>query len=106
MSNNELSIDTTIIDIYGDNPLITALPPILDTASIIKHLRGKLKFKPEQRYLKPVGRIHLVAQLPHDFFQPLTKHLELEQKISIMIRQGYVSRNFVNGDRQRRLQSE
>ena len=106
MNNNELSIDTTIIDIYGDNPLITALPPILDTASIIKHLRGKLKFKPEQRYLKPVGRIHLVAQLPHDFFQPLTKHLELEQKISIMIRQGYVSRNFVNGDRQRRLQSE
>ncbi len=99
MNNNELSIDTTIFDIYGDNPLITKLPPILDTPSVIKHLRGKLKFNPEQRYLKQADRIHLIAQLPHDFFQPLTKHLELEQKISIMIRQGYVSRNFVNGDR-------
>lgn len=106
MNNNELSIDTTIFDIYGDNPLITKLPPILDTPSVIKHLRGKLKFNPEQRYLKQADRIHLIAQLPHDFFQPLTKHLELEQKISIMIRQGYVSRNFVNGDRQRRLQYE
>ncbi|WP_442769151.1 AAA family ATPase [Acinetobacter bohemicus] len=96
-------VNTSIQDIYGDNPLITKLPPILDTKSVIKHLRGKLKFIPEQRFLPQPERIHLIAQLPHDFFQPLTKHLSLEQKISIMIRQGYVSRNINNGDRQRHL---
>ncbi|EBC2322024.1 ATPase, partial [Salmonella enterica] len=74
-----------------------------DTKSVIKHLRGKLKFIPEQRFLPQPERIHLIAQLPHDFFQPLTKHLSLEQKISIMIRQGYVSRNINNGDRHRHL---
>ena len=103
MNNNEIVVNTSIQDIYGDNPLITKLPPILDTKSVIKHLRGKLKFIPEQRFLPQPERIHLIAQLPHDFFQPLTKHLSLEQKISIMIRQGYVSRNINNGDRQRHL---
>lgn len=80
MNNNELTINTSIEGIYGDNPLITQLPPILDTKSVIKHLRGKLKFIPEQRFLSQPERIHLIAQLPHDFFQPLTKHLSLEQK--------------------------
>ena len=103
MNNKEIVVNTSIQDIYGDNPLITILPPILDTKSVIKHLRGKLKFIPEQRFLPQPERIHLIAQLPHDFFQPLTKHLSLEQKISIMIRQGYVSRNINNGDRQRHL---
>lgn len=103
MNNNEHKLNTSIEAIYGNNPLITQLPPILDTKSVIKHLRGKLKFIPEQRFLPQPERIHLIAQLPHDFFQPLTKHLSLEQKISIMIRQGYVSRNITNGDRQRHL---
>ena len=103
MNNNEIVVNTSIQDIYGDNPLITKLPPILDTKSVIKRLRGKLKFIPEQRFLPQPERIHLIAQLPHDFFQPLTKHISLEQKISIMIRQGYVSRNINNGDRQRHL---
>lgn len=105
MNNNEVAINTSIEDIYGDNPLITQLPPILDTKSIIKHLRGKMRFLPEQRFFAQQERIHLIAQLPHDFFQPLTKHLSLEQKISIMIRQGYVSRNINNGDRNRHLQA-
>ena len=47
MNNNELAVNTSIEDIYGDNPLITQLPPILDTKSVIKHLRGKLKFLPK-----------------------------------------------------------
>lgn len=105
MNNNEVAINTSIEDIYGDNPLITQLPPILDTKSVIKHLRGKMRFLPEQRFFAQQERIHLIAQLPHDFFQPLTKHLSLEQKISIMIRQGYVSRNINNGDRNRHLQA-
>jgi hypothetical protein len=105
MNNNEVAINTSIEDIYGDNPLITQLPPILDTRSVIKHLRGKMRFLPEQRFFAQQERIHLIAQLPHDFFQPLTKHLSLEQKISIMIRQGYVSRNINNGDRNRHLQA-
>ena len=67
MNNNELAVNTSIEDIYGDNPLITQLPPILDTKSVIKHLRGKLKFIPEQRFLPQPERIHLIAQLPHDF---------------------------------------
>lgn len=103
MNNNEEMQNTSIETIYGNNPFITQLPPILDTKAVIKHLRGKLKFSSEQRFLPQPERIHLIAQLPHDFFQPLTKHLALEQKISIMIRQGYVSRNIHDGTRQKHI---
>lgn len=104
MNNHEdVSNNMTTQHIYGDNPLINHLPPILDRKSVIKHLRGKLKFLPEQQFLPEHERIHLIAQLPYDFFQPLTKHIALEKKISVMIRQGYVSRNINNGNRQRHL---
>ncbi len=36
MNNNEVAVNTSIEDMYGDNPSITQLPPILDTKSVIK----------------------------------------------------------------------
>ena len=35
-----------------------------------------------------VGSAHATCRLLHGFFQPLSHHLELESKISLMIRQG------------------
>ena len=61
MNNNEVAVNTSIEDIYGDNPLITQLPPILDTKSVIKHLRGKLKFLPKQRFYAQQERIHFLS---------------------------------------------
>lgn len=104
MTQNMTSEPIPVSEIYGDNPLITNLPPILSMSDVIKHLRGKQKFDPSQRYLSGEERIHLIAKLPRDFFQPLTKHLELEQKIAIMLREGYISRNFTDGNRQLHLQ--
>ncbi|NRF95824.1 ATP-binding protein [Paenibacillus frigoriresistens] len=38
-------------------------------------------------------RLHCVQRVSRDFFQPLSRHLELEQSISRLIRDGYVGRN-------------
>ena len=39
------------------------------------------------------------------FFQPIDRHIDLEKKLSIMIRQGYVGRNLKDGSLNTRLQN-
>ncbi|THF72742.1 ATP-binding protein [Cohnella fermenti] len=38
-------------------------------------------------------RLHCVQRIPRDFFWPLSRHLELQQSLSRLIRDGYVGRN-------------
>ncbi len=47
-------------------------------------------------------RLHCVERLP-DYFQPLDIHIELEQKISRLIRRGYIARNPLEGSFNLRL---
>jgi hypothetical protein len=76
---------------YKDNPFIEALPPIMQEIADIKaNLIGKVDFNPEDILRSKNERIHLSSQLLHQFFQPITRHISLEQKIAILIRQGYV----------------
>ncbi len=77
---------------YAHNPLIEALPPILSTSETVPLLR----YEPEQddrvRELPTELRLHLL----HDalrFFTPLPVHVELEQRVSRLIRAGYQGRN-------------
>lgn len=82
---------------YGGNPLIEALPPILEPSQIKAGLQGNVVYD-EQDIFKPgTVRAHLIAQLLNNFFQPIARHIELESKLSIMIREGYVGRNLENG---------
>nr|WP_208997958.1 ATP-binding protein [Pseudovibrio sp. FO-BEG1] len=89
---------------YRDNPLIEALPPIMDLSALKKKLAGKITFNPQDCFEKGHIRAHQVSALLDDFFQPLSMHKQLEEKISIMIRGGYVGRNIADGSLNRRMQ--
>ena len=82
---------------YQDNPLISALPPIPNLQNVVTQLQAVPSFDPQEAFLDGRIRAHAIARLLHGFFQPLNHHLELEAKISLMIRQGYIGRNPANG---------
>lgn len=82
---------------YRGNPLIEALPPIMDLQDLKVKLTGKVEFSPSDCFEKGHIRAHQISALLDDFFQPLSIHKQLEEKISIMIRGGYVGRNLVDG---------
>lgn len=90
---------------YQGNPFIEALTPIMSTAQIKEGLIGKVNFNPGEAALDGSSRMHLIAQLLDDFFQPLASHLQLESKLSTMIRQGYVGRNINNGSLNSHMQN-
>ncbi|MBP4067452.1 AAA family ATPase [Aeromonas sp. MaB10011B] len=82
---------------YEGNPLISALPLIPDLQAVVSQLQALPSFSPKEAFLDGRVRAHAIARLLHGFFQPLNHHLELESKISLMIRQGYIGRNPANG---------
>jgi len=91
---------------YEGNPFIEALPPIIQEVSDIKaNLIGKIDYDPQDILRSKNERIHLTSQLLHQFFQPITRHISLESKISILIRQGYIGRNIADGKLNQHLQN-
>lgn len=84
------------IESYKNNPLIEALPDIFTQQQIINFLTVTPKFNKEEVNESPEIRMHLIEQIKHEFMQPLPVHLELEVKISLMIRSGYKGRNPVS----------
>jgi len=90
---------------YKGNPFIEALPPIMSVQQIKKGLMGAIEFDPKELFVDGRRRAHVIASLLDDFFQPLASHLQLEEKISIMIRQGYVGRNLEGGSLNSHMQN-
>ncbi|MBU5349136.1 ATP-binding protein [Paenibacillus lautus] len=95
--------DTGIAD-YKSFPMIEALPEILDVMEAARKIKILRKFNPEELQLSANKRKHCVERLS-TFVIPLNKHLEVEQKLSIFIRQGYLSRNITNADHVRRMRN-
>ncbi|GAA4895874.1 AAA family ATPase [Ferrimonas pelagia] len=89
---------------YRGNPLIEALPPIMDLPALKKNLVGKVEYHPKDCFDPGHIRAHHISTLLDDFFQPLSMHMQLEEKISIMIRRGYVGRNVSDGSLNRKMQ--
>lgn len=77
---------------YRDNPLIEALPPILTHDEFVMAVTEYPAFDNSEKKLDASLRLHCVERVLN-YFQPLSKHIELEQKISRIIRQGYLERN-------------
>ncbi|WNK20250.1 ATP-binding protein [Halomonas piscis] len=90
---------------YHGNPLIEALPPILERKQLKDGLGGGIELRLADSYLDGQTRIHIISQLLDGFFQPLARHIELEAKISIILRQGYIGRNLATGDLSTHLQN-
>ncbi|MBG9656348.1 ATPase AAA [Cytobacillus firmus] len=81
-----------IVQDYESNPLIEALPPIFTEDDVIEQISVFPPFNDKERLLDPSHRFHCVQRL-FQYFQPFEIHLDLEQRISRAIRQGYLSRN-------------
>jgi hypothetical protein len=90
------------IDHYKGFPFIEALPEIMDGVEVVKKIKLRPRFNPEELFLSAVKRKHCVERLS-TFIIPLHKHLEVEEKMSMLIRKGYLSRNIANNDNIRRL---
>jgi len=82
-----------IIEDYKDNPFIEALPPIMPSATAaVSALSVKPVYNESERDLDVYYRLHCTMRLSR-YFQPLYTHLDIEQRVSKCIRQGYVNRN-------------
>jgi hypothetical protein len=81
-----------IIPEYGKNPFIEALPPILSADEAAERLAFYPPCHPQERNFENHYRIHMVQRL-FQIFQPLPVHLDLESRISRVLRQGYLARN-------------
>lgn len=90
---------------YEQNPLISALPPIPSLEEVVRLLQQLPSFDPQEAFLDGRLRAHAIARLLSGFFQPLSHHLELESKIGLMIRQGYIGRNPSSGSWYAHLQN-
>jgi len=90
---------------YQENPFISAMPPIPETNEVVTLLQLFPSFDPQEILLDGRIRAHAIARLLHGFFQPLSPHLVLENKISLIIRQGYIGRNPADGSWYTHLQN-
>lgn len=81
-----------VINEYKDNPLIEALPNILAIEEVIDKIAIYPYFNEVERKYEAHYRYHLVQRL-FQYFQPLNIHVDLESRISRIIRQGYIARN-------------
>lgn len=84
-----------IISEYRGNPFIEALPQICSTEQVIDKLAVYPVYDDSERYLDKQYRVHIIQRV-FQCFQPLMIHLDLESKISRVIRQGYIARNPFN----------
>lgn len=88
---------------YRDNPLIEALPPILSKEDIIDRLSVFPYYEEKERELDEKYRFHCIQRL-FQYFEPLNIHIDIEQRFSRVIRQGYLYRNPLGADYAMNLQ--
>jgi ABC-type oligopeptide transport system ATPase subunit len=77
---------------YRGNPLIEALPAIWSSDEVARRLMRYPKYDEAQRTWPSEVRFHLIRNAAN-FFEPLPIHLDLEQRVSCMLRMGYLARN-------------
>lgn len=77
---------------YQGNPLIEALPDIWSSDQVVQMLSEKAAYNNGERKLDIQYRMHCIYRL-FRYFQPLEQHIDIEQRISRSIRQGYLYRN-------------
>ncbi len=82
----------SLIPSYKGNPFIEALPPIWSKEEVVSLLQRYPEYQEEQRAWATELRVHLVRNALK-FFEPLPRHIDLEQRISCTIRTGYEARN-------------
>lgn len=99
--NNKVGIEAMYIKQpiveYQDNPLIEALPDIKSKADVIDIIASYPPYDDDEKNLEAHIKVHVIQRI-FKYFQPLPIHLDLESRISRMIRQGYINRNPLSVD--------
>ena len=92
MSEYAAKYKEQVVPDYRHNPLIEALPPIWSSSEVVDMLLYNEGHHDGERKLDTHHRLHSVLRL-FRYFQPLKEHIDIEQRFSRCIRQGYLSRN-------------
>lgn len=95
--------ESSLVD-YRGNPLIEALPPIYDAPDVVTKIASLPYYDESERKLRPALRLHCIMRIA-DFVQPLSSHVDIEQRFSRMIRHGYKARNPMSPNHARRLRN-
>jgi len=89
---------------YADNPLIEALPPILETEEeVIDAFYNFPLISEEERKLTPRVKSHILWRVK-SFLQPLPAHIRLETIVSTLIRNSYKSRHPLDVQYKKKMQ--
>lgn len=86
-----MAIDPVLPE-YRDNPFIACLPAPLSVPDALAKLTDLPPYSEAERQYPAHLRCHCIQRLAR-YFDPLSRHLSLEQRIGALIRQGYVGRN-------------
>lgn len=81
-----------VVAAYQGNPLIETLPRVYTREEVESLLKFDPGYVAKYLHYPPEVRRHLMLDAAR-FFQPLSFHFELQQRIDGMIRMGYVGRN-------------
>ncbi|MCT4594619.1 MAG: ATP-binding protein [Anaeromicrobium sp.] len=77
---------------YENNPFIEALPPIFSEEEVLdRFIKYPIPNDQDRERNKNI-RFHMIKRLKN-FIQPLPDHITIENKLSTMIRRGYLARN-------------
>ena len=80
---------------YKGNMLIESLPPVYDLSFVFSKLKKLPLFHETERYKDSLYRQQAIYRLL-DCVIPFIKYADIEKKISILIRRGYISRRVMN----------
>ncbi|MBY6949422.1 AAA family ATPase [Clostridium botulinum] len=80
------------IEEYSYNPFIEALPPIFTAEDVIEKFTVLPVITNADRSKAENLRYHIIKRTKN-FLQPLPIHIELERRLSTLIRRGYLARN-------------
>lgn len=80
------------IEEYSYNPFIEALPPIFTAEDVIEKFTVLPLITNEDRCKAENLRYHIIKRTKN-FLQPLPIHIEIERRLSTLIRRGYLARN-------------
>src|SRR5690242_10745378 len=77
---------------HRENPYIEALPKIRDDDEAILGMQNLVRVTDQQLKLSTIHRFHMLSAID-TFMQPLSYHVKLFHRVSLLIRSGYEPRN-------------
>ncbi|RNB82186.1 ATP-binding protein [Brevibacillus nitrificans] len=89
---------------YKHNAFIEALPPIRSEELVARMMRRQPAYHDNERHWAAHRRLQAVQTIAN-FLEPLPIHLDLEQRFSRMIRNGYMARNPLSAEWVKQLRS-